>query len=128
VTNSAVLWHHAKLADKEASYVPSPIAFNGHFYVVSDLGFLSCLEAKSGKRLWIERLGKHHSASPVLAEGRFYFPDDKGTVWVVKASEKFEVLQKNDLGEECYASPALAHGQLYIRGLNHVFCFASGEK
>jgi outer membrane protein assembly factor BamB len=128
VTKTAVLWHHAKVDPKKASYVPSPIAFDGHFFVVSDAGYLNCLEAKTGRLLWTEKLGRHHSASPVLADGRFYFPDDNGNVWVVKASDKFEVLQKNELGEECYSSPAVSHGQIFIRGLNHLFCFGAADK
>ena len=79
--------------------MPSPIAYDGHFFVVSDLGYLSCLEAATGKRLWMEKLGKHHSASPVLADGHFYFPDDDGVTWVLKAGDKFEVVAKNELGE-----------------------------
>jgi outer membrane protein assembly factor BamB len=123
-----VSWHipHRDNGPKGASYVPSPIAADGRFYVVSDLGYLSCLEAKTGKRLWMERLGRHHSASPVLADGRLYFPDDDGTTWVVKVSDKFEVLAKNALGEECYASPAVSRGQIFLRTLNHLWCI--GEK
>jgi outer membrane protein assembly factor BamB len=127
VTKSAVRWH-AKVDPRYAAYVPSPIACNGHFFVVSDIGYLNCYEAKAGKLVWSERLGKHHSSSPVLADGRFYFPDDKGVVWVVKANDKFEVLQRNELGEECYASPAVAHGQLFMRGLHSLFCFEQGDK
>ncbi len=28
----------------------------------------------------------------------------------------------NPLGEECYASPAVAGGQLFIRGVHHLVC------
>ncbi len=131
VTKSkSVLWHipHADNGPKGASYVPSPIAFGGHFFVVSDPGYLGCIEAKTGRRLWMERLGRHHSASPVLIDGHFYFPDDDGTTWVLKASERFEVVAKNKLGEECYASPAVSRGQLFIRGLSNLYCIGAAEK
>jgi outer membrane protein assembly factor BamB len=123
-----VRWHipHADNGPKGASYVPSPIAYDGHFFVVSDPGYLSCLETKTGKRLWMEKLGKHHSASPVLASGQFYFPDDDGTTWVLKAGPKFEVVQKNALGEECYASPAISGGNIFLRTKQHLWCI--GEK
>lgn len=119
-----IRWHipHEKNGPRGASYVPSPIAANGHFYVVSDLGFLSCLKSQTGERVWMERLGEHHSASPIVAEDRLYFPDDKGVTWVLRANGKFDVIAKNDLGEECYASPAVSQGQLYIRTLNHLWC------
>ena len=63
-----------------------------------------------------------HSASPVVAEGRIYYMDDDGITWVVKASDKFEVLEKNAIGEECYASPAFSKGEIFLRGSKHLYC------
>ena len=28
-----------------------------------------------------------------------------------------------ELGEPCYASPAISNGQVFIRGFKHLFCF-----
>jgi outer membrane protein assembly factor BamB len=122
-----IRWHigHKENGARGASYVPSPIAANGHFFVISDPGYLGCLETKTGKRLWMEKLGKHHSASPVLVDGHFYFPDDDGVTWVVKANDKFEVVAKNPLGEEVYASPAVSRGQMFIRALHHLYCIGN---
>ena len=124
-----VRWHigNAENGEKGASYVPSPIACDDCFFVVSDVGFLSCVEARTGKRLWMQRLGKHHSASPVLIDGKMYFVDDDGTTWVLRASRNFEVLHKNALGEECYASPAVSHGELFIRTLNNLYCIGAAR-
>lgn len=118
VTKSHVLWHDTH----GASYVPSPIAHDGKFFVVTDKGVASCLEAKTGKRLWMQRLGRHHSASPVSAGGYLYFPDDDGVMFVVKASGTFEVVSRNALGEECYASPAISGGQIFIRSAQSLYC------
>jgi outer membrane protein assembly factor BamB len=121
VTHTHVVWHERR----GASYVPSPIANDKYFFVVSDTGMASCLEAKTGKRMWMEHLGRHHSASPVSAGGYLYFPDDDGTTFVVKAAGKFELVGRNALGEECYASPAVAHGQLFLRTLHHLYCIGN---
>jgi outer membrane protein assembly factor BamB len=122
-----IRWHipNKENGQKGASYVPSPIAHGGHFFVVSDPGYLSCLDARTGDRLWMNRLGNRHSASPVLVDGHFYFPDDDGVTWVLKASDKFEVVAKNRLGEEVYASPAVSRGQLFLRGLHHLYCIGN---
>jgi hypothetical protein len=128
---SHVVWHipHSENKNgKYASYVPSPLAHDGYFFVISDLGWLGCIEAKTGKRLWNERLGRHHSASPILIEDHLLLPDDDGTTWVVKASPKFEVVRKNPLGEECYASPAAAHGRLFVRTLHNLWCIGDNLK
>jgi outer membrane protein assembly factor BamB len=128
ITNSKhVRWHIPHKVNRRdgASYVPSPIAANGHFYVVSDTGHLSCLETRTGKRLWREKLGRHVSASPVLADDRLYFLDDDGTTHVLKANARFEVLHKNKLDEECYASPAISRGQIFIRALHNLYCIGA---
>jgi outer membrane protein assembly factor BamB len=119
-----IAWHigHADNGPRGASYVPSPIAAAGHFFVVSDPGYLSCLEARTGKREWMHKLGRHHSASPVLAAGHLYFIDDDGITYVIKAGPQFEVVARNPLGEACYASPAVSQGQVFIRGVEHLYC------
>jgi outer membrane protein assembly factor BamB len=122
---SHVAWHipHAENKNgKYASYVPSPLAAGDHFFVISDLGWLGCIEARTGRRLWNERLGRHHSASPVLVKDHLLLPDDNGITWVVKASPKFELVRNNSLGDECYASPAVANGCLYLRTLHTLWC------
>lgn len=118
VTKTHLLWHDTK----NVSYVPSPVAVGDRFYLVSDEGFASCLDAKTGKRLWMHRLGKHHRPSPIAGDGLIYFLDDDGTTWVVKAADKFEVVARNALNEECNASPAVADGLIYIRTLHTLFC------
>jgi outer membrane protein assembly factor BamB len=114
------LWRDS--TSKAVSYVPSPVAWGSHFYVVSDGGQASCLEAKTGRRLWMERLGEHHSGSAVAAEGRLYFVDDQGATHVLKAGAAFERLAKNEIGEEVRSSPALSRGRIYLRGAKHLFC------
>jgi outer membrane protein assembly factor BamB len=96
--------------------------------MISDKGYFRCFEAKSGKGLWDEKLGDHHSASPVAADGLLYVPADDGTTYVIKAGPQFEVVSRNELGEECYASPAVSRGQIFMRTLHHLYCIgASGR-
>lgn len=122
ITKSHVAWHEARTVARKASYVPSPLYVPGHFWVISDLGNLSCFEAKTGRRVFLEKLGTHHSASPVLADGHVYLTDDAGVTYVLKAGGTFEVVSQNSLGEECYSSPAVSQGQLFIRTLGHLWC------
>ena len=118
VTKTHIRWRD----HKGVSYVPSPVAHDGHFFIVADNGIASCFEAKTGQVKWKERLGRRHSASAVYADGHVYFPDDDGITWVVKASPKFELVAENPLDEPTFASPAVAQGQLFIRTLNHLYC------
>jgi outer membrane protein assembly factor BamB len=127
ITHSKYIrWHipHKINGRDGASYVPSPIAAGGHFYLVSDTGYLSCLEPQTGKLLWKKKLARHVSASPVLADGYLYFVDDDGVTHVLKADGTLTVVQKNKLDDEFYASPALSEGQLFLRGLHNLYCIA----
>lgn len=123
VTETHVLWHHKQ----GASYVPSPIAFDKYFVVVSDEGLATCLEARTGRRMWSQQLGKHHRPSPVCADGRLYFLADNGDMFVLKAAPQFERIGVNAIGENCFASPAIAPGQMFIRGVDSLWCIKTGE-
>jgi outer membrane protein assembly factor BamB len=118
VTKTHVQWHETK----GAGYVPSPIAQGKDLFLVNDGGIGTCFDGLTGKRLWQERLGKHHSASPIAAAGKIYFVADDGITYVVAASKHFQLLAKNPLNEDCYASPALSEGQIFIRTMQNLYC------
>jgi outer membrane protein assembly factor BamB len=123
VTKTHVVWH----TQKACSYVPSPIASpdGKYFLVVSDEGIASCFEAASGERHWMERLGKHYSASLVSAEGLVHFLSDDGVTTIVRPGPKLDVVAKNELGENCYASPAISGGRIYLRAERNLYCIGA---
>jgi outer membrane protein assembly factor BamB len=118
VTATHIKWR----THRGVSYVPSPVAHGGYFFVVADNGIASCLDAKTGDLKWKERLGRRHSASLIAAGGHVYFVDDDGETFVVKAAPTYELVSQNTLGEPCFASPAVAGGQLFIRTEQHLYC------
>jgi hypothetical protein len=117
VTDTHVVWR----TTEACSYVPSPIAVGDYFLVVSDDGIASCFEAATGRRTWRKRIGPHYSASLVSAGGLAYFLSDEGIATLVKPGETFEEVATNELGEACYASPAISPGRIYLRGEKHLF-------
>jgi len=121
VTDTHVLWQK----DRDCSYVPSPIAFGPYFLVVTDNGVATCFEAKTGKSCWRERLGPHYSASLVSANGLVYFLSDKGVMTIVKPGEELDIVARNELGENTYASPAISDGQIFLRGAKHLYCIST---
>jgi hypothetical protein len=46
---------------------------------------------------------------------------------IVKPGPKPEIVARNALGEETYASPAISEGQLFLRGTNHLYCIGAGS-
>ena len=125
VTKTHVVWQ----TTKGCAYVPSPIIAGGGRYllVVADGGIASCFEAQTGERYWKERIGPHFSASPVEAEGRVFFLSDRGVTTIIQPGPKFTVVSKNELGEDCYASPAVSQGRIYIRGEKNLYCIGNGR-
>jgi hypothetical protein len=123
VTRTHIAWRHNRAS--YVSYVPSPIAAGDYFLVVSDPGYACCFEAASGKLVWQEKLGEHH-ASLVSAGGLVYCLSDDGVTTVVRPGPTFEAVARNELGERCFASPALSQGQIFIRGDRHLFAIRSG--
>lgn len=115
-----IVWH----GRQGVAYVPSPIAAGDWFFITDDRGFAHCFDALTGAERWEERFGRQH-ASIVSAEGLLYFLNDAGECRVVKASDKFELIATNPLGESTYASPAFSDGQIFLRSDRNLFCIAA---
>ena len=110
---SATAWQYSDSTPDTCS----PVVSQGHVFMVSDLGIATCLDARTGKRQWRERLGgRGFKASPVAADGHVYFLGRDGRCTVVEASGDFRVIDQNSLDEEFTASPAISDGRIYLRG------------
>ncbi len=91
---------------------------------INNSGNAYCYGAATGKVYWREKLGKHH-ASPVLIEGLVYFINDDGQVNVIQPRPEFKRVARFEMGEPCYASPAVSDGQVFLRGFDHLFCIGT---
>jgi outer membrane protein assembly factor BamB len=108
-------------------YMPTPVVYGEYLYVCANNGVLTVYEARTGTRVYRERLGGTggaFSASPVAADGKIYFTSEDGDVFVVKAGPKYELLAKNPMGEVLMATPAISDGILIIRGMKSVYAVA----
>jgi outer membrane protein assembly factor BamB len=117
VTDTHVVW----TLKKGAPNTPSLLLVGEELYMVSDGGIASCVEAKTGRVHWQERIGGNYSASPVYANGRIYFQNEEGTGVVLEAGRQFQKLATNSLGERSLASYAVTDGALFIRTEQHLF-------
>jgi outer membrane protein assembly factor BamB len=121
VTDSHVAWRQSRGAPN----TPSMLLVGDELYFVSDRGVASCVDAKTGKSHWSERVGSAFSASPVFADGRIYFQSEEGMATVVKAGKRFEKLAQNSLKERTLASIAVAHGRIFLRSQKHHYCIGT---
>ena len=66
--------------------------------------------------MWRKRLAGPISASPTLASGNIYASNEKGTTFVFQANpRKFELVARNQLGTEAFASPTICGDQIFLR-------------
>jgi outer membrane protein assembly factor BamB len=117
VTDSHVVWTLAKGAPK----TPSMLLVDDELYFVSDGGIASCVDAKTGRVHWSERVGGNYSASPLLADRRIYLQNEEGVGVVLAPGKTFQQLARNSLGERTLASSAVTDGALFIRTEAHLY-------
>ena len=122
VTEMHVVWS----TKRNTPSIPSPLIVDDLLFMVSDQGFVSCLEARTGRELWKERLraGGYHWASPLYADRKIYFCGKKGIVSVIAAERKFRLLAENRFEASFIASPAIAADSIILRSLTHLYCIA----
>ncbi len=116
VTGTHVAWR----LEQGAPLTPSPLLAGDELYVVNDIGLATCLDARTGKVHWQERLGGSFSASPLHAAGRIYFQDEDGATTVVKPGPAFERVARNQVKGRTFASPVPVEGALFLRTDRHL--------
>jgi outer membrane protein assembly factor BamB len=121
VTGTHIAWS----LTRGAPFTPSPILVGDELYVVSDLGVLSCLDARTGKLHWQQRLGGNYSASPVYADGRLYFLSEEGVATVIAPGTTFRRLAVNELDGATFASIAVSRRSFLIRSHTHLYRIAA---
>jgi outer membrane protein assembly factor BamB len=111
VTATHVRWR----SPKGVAYVPSPVYHDGHFFVVSDTGVLSAIEARTGEYRGQKRLDGNFSASLLIAASHLYAFSEEGIVHVFRAGPGIEPGPRIDMGETIFATPAALPGMLLLR-------------
>jgi len=119
ITKDGIAWHY----DKKAPSRPSVLVHKDHIYMVSDSGIATCLEVKTGKFVWEERLDGACSGSPILVDGVIMIPSENGKIHVFAADpSKFTSIATNRLDAGCMASPAVVSDALFIRTKTSLYC------
>jgi outer membrane protein assembly factor BamB len=120
----ALIWS----MNRDTPYVPSPLLYDGILYFLKgNTGVLTVLDARTGKPHYeLQRLEASPNvfSSPVGAAGRVYVLGQQGTTTVFKHGTTFEPLATNSLEDRFDASPALADGEIYLRGYRYLYCIS----
>jgi outer membrane protein assembly factor BamB len=117
-TRDDVVWHLGQGTPDSST----PVVSGKSLFLVTNDGIARCVDTKTGRVQWKERLKGEYRASPVAADGRIYFLNTQGLTTVVAASPRFKRLAENPLNDDTLASPAVSDGRIYIRGRKTLYC------
>jgi len=122
MTSSAIRWRY----QRPVPQVPSTLLYKNVLFMVNDSGILISFDPVTGAVLKQGRLKgaiDKYFASPVGSDGKVILVSQDGTVSVVDAKGDWEVLAVNALGDEVFATPAIADGRVYLRTKATLYAF-----
>lgn len=102
-----------------------PLLIDGLITMANAGGVATCLDARTGEKVWQQRIGAKVWASPIYAEGRIYYFGSEGRMPVIQPGREFKLLAENRLDDGCMASPAVSGDALIVRTKTHLYCIGS---
>jgi hypothetical protein len=122
MTDKAIRWKY----QRSVPQLPSPLLYGGVLYMVNDNGIITMLNPETGALIKQGRLTGApgpHFASPIAADGHIFFTSEAGAVVVVAPGPDLTPKVINDLGEDTYATPAIADRRIYVRTTMALWAF-----
>ncbi len=113
-SNEYVVWSQSRAG----TYLPTPVAYEGAVYSLTETGILSRFDARTGKQTYKTRIDPAATAfttSPWAYNGKLFCLSEEGQTFVIAAGEQFKLLHVNSLDDMAQASPALVGERLLIR-------------
>lgn len=129
VGETHLLWQR----DPPKRRIGTGIIHKGHVFGVQTPGIVDCVALDTGRTIWEERLsgpGANRAvwSSPILAGDRIYVMNQSGDVFVYRSDpESFVLLATNSLAEPANASVVPAHGHLFLRTHEALWCIGDGR-
>ena len=116
------IWEHFK----NVPNVPSPIVYGGILYLIATGVIVTTMNMETGLPIKVGRipgaLGDCY-ASPVGADGKLFVVSEDGKAAVLACAGQWHTLSVTDLGEQCYTTPALGGGRVFVRTMDSLSCF-----
>src|SRR5215213_3687713 len=117
VTESRLLWTSREVG----RVVGTPIVKDGLLYVGDLGGTLHCLDAATGAHVWKHETHDAIWGCLVLADDRLYVGNVEGSMTVLRAGRRKELLAQIEMDAPLYSRPALIGDALYLATANRLY-------
>ncbi len=108
---------------RAAPGMASPVS-SGELVYVAEKNILRCYSAETGERMYQERVPglEMVNASPLIVGEQLLLVDEKGQACLVDIGPTFQVSGRGSIDDVFWATPAVANGAVYLRGLEALYC------
>jgi outer membrane protein assembly factor BamB len=121
VTGSRLLWTSREVG----RVVGTPIAKDGLLYVGDLGGTIHCLDAATGTHVWKHETNEAIWGSILLAGDRLYVGNVEGTMSVLRAGRRKQLLAQIEMGAPLYSPPVPIGDALYLATANRLYLIAA---
>jgi outer membrane protein assembly factor BamB/HEAT repeat protein len=121
VTGSRLLWTSREVG----RVVGTPIVKDGLLYVGDLGGAIHCLDAATGAQVWKHQTYDAIWGSLLLAGDRLYVGNLEGTMTVLRAGRRKELLATIDMDAPLYSRPMVVGDGLYLTTANRLYLIAA---
>ena len=121
VTGSRLLWTSREVG----RVVGTPIAKDGLLYVGDLGGTIHCLDAATGAHVWRHETNEAIWGSLLLAGDRLYVGNVAGSMTVLRAGRRKQLLGQIEMDAPLYSPPALVGDALYLATADRLYFIAT---
>jgi outer membrane protein assembly factor BamB len=116
ITASGRIWAYDGL---DRSMATAAVA-DGLVYITDIAGRLHCLDADTGRCLWVHETKAETWGGVLVADGKLFFGTKK-SFWTMAAGKEPKVLSELHLGSPVYSTPIAANGVLYVASQQYLW-------
>jgi outer membrane protein assembly factor BamB/HEAT repeat protein len=121
VTGTRLLWTSREVG----RVVGTPVVKDGLLYVGDLGGTIHCLDAATGARVWKHETDEAIWGSLLLAGDRLYAGNVQGTMSVLRAGRRKELLAQIEMDAALYSPPAPIGDALYLATARRLYLIAA---
>jgi outer membrane protein assembly factor BamB/HEAT repeat protein len=121
VTESRLLWTSREVG----RVVGTPVVKDGLLYIGDLGGTVHCLDAATGAQVWKHETNEAIWGGLLLAGDRLYVGNVEGSMTVLRAGRRKELLAQIEMDAPLYSRPAVSGDALYLTSANRLYLIAA---